>query len=98
MRDLNELLMEVLERGGSDLHITVGVPPMMRLNGRLVALEPESLDAKQTRESIYTVMSEDQRAALERDWEFDFAYSIPGRARFRRAREGSDEVRLSNQT
>ncbi len=83
MRDLNELLLEVLERGGSDLHITVGVPPMMRLNGRLTPLEPGSLTAKETRESVYTMMTEDQRAALERDWEFDFAYSIPGRARFR---------------
>lgn len=83
MQDLNDLLVQVLELGGSDLHITVGVPPMMRLNGRLVPLDGAVLSAADTRASIYGIMSEDQRAALERDWEFDFAYAVAGRARFR---------------
>ena len=83
MHELGDLLLQVLEHGGSDLHITVGVPPMMRLNGRLVPLGDGVLSAADTRAAIYGIMSEDQRAALERDWEFDFAYSVPGRARFR---------------
>ncbi len=83
MQDLNDLLLQVLEQGGSDLHVTVGVPPMMRLNGRLTPLGGPVLSAADTRELIYAILSEDQRSALERDWEFDFAYAVPGRARFR---------------
>lgn len=83
MRDLNELLLEVLERGGSDLHITVGVPPMMRLDGKLVPLGEASLTCSETREAVFSILSQEQRSILEQEWEFDFAYSIPGESRFR---------------
>jgi twitching motility protein PilT len=81
--DLNELLVQVLERGGSDLHVTVGVPPMMRLNGKLLPLETPPLTPSDAKAMVYSVMRDDQREALERRWEFDFAHSIPGKARFR---------------
>ncbi|MDP2182434.1 MAG: type IV pilus twitching motility protein PilT [Actinomycetota bacterium] len=84
MRDVNELLRVVMERGGSDLHITVGVPPMIRLNGRLMPIEGEPcLTPDMTREAVFSIMSQDRRAALEQNLEHDFAYSIPGEARFR---------------
>ncbi|HEX9094298.1 MAG TPA: type IV pili twitching motility protein PilT, partial [Coriobacteriia bacterium] len=83
MQDLNELLVTVLDRGGSDLHLTVGRPPTMRLNGKLVPLEGPVLLAKDTKEHVYSILTQEQRDALERHWEFDFAHSIPGRARFR---------------
>ncbi len=83
MRDLNDLLLEVLERGGSDLHITVGVPPMMRLNGKLMPLDAETLTSAETRDAVFSILSQEQRAVLEQEWEFDFAYAIPGEARFR---------------
>lgn len=75
--------MDVMERGGSDLHITVGLPPVMRLNGKLVPMSGESLTPKDTKDVLYSIMTQEQREALERNWEFDFAYAIPGRARFR---------------
>lgn len=83
MRDLSELLLEVLERDGSDLHLTVGVPPMMRLDGKLTPMDEAPLTAAETREALYAILSDEQRTALEREWEYDFAYSIPGKARFR---------------
>lgn len=84
MRDVNELLRVVIDRGASDLHITVGVPPMIRLNGALVPIEDEpQLTSEMTREILYSIMSQERRAALEQDLEHDFAYSIPNEARFR---------------
>jgi twitching motility protein PilT len=81
--DINELLVRVLERGGSDLHITVGREPTMRLNGALVELEAPVLTSQDTRELLYAILKQDQREALERNWEYDFAHAIPGKARFR---------------
>jgi twitching motility protein PilT len=81
--DLNDLLVQVLEAGGSDLHITVGMPPVMRLQGKLVPMDGPKLDGAATRALVYAVMRQELRDALERRWELDFAYSIPGRGRFR---------------
>ncbi len=82
--DFAEVLLEVLERNASDLHITVGTPPMVRVRGRLMPMdEYPRLSATDTREIIYSILSNDQRQRLETDWQLDFAYSIPGHARFR---------------
>jgi twitching motility protein PilT len=82
--DFADVLLEVLERRASDLHITAGAPPSVRVRGRLVALDgyPE-LTPTDTREVVYSILNNDQRQRLETDWQIDFAYSIPGRARFR---------------
>jgi twitching motility protein PilT len=82
--DFADVLIEVLERRASDLHISAGAPPMLRLRGRLSKLEgyPE-LTPTDTREVIYSILSNDQRQRLETNWQVDFAYQIPGRARFR---------------
>ncbi|MHB1341754.1 MAG: type IV pilus twitching motility protein PilT [Coriobacteriia bacterium] len=81
--DLNELLMDLIERGGSDLHLAVGMPPVMRINGRLIPSDLPRLSAKETKQLLYAILTEDQRERLEREWEFDFAYALPGAARFR---------------
>jgi twitching motility protein PilT len=81
--DINDLLVTVLDRGASDLHVTVGRPPTMRLNGKLLPLEEPVLLGKDTKELVYAVMTQEQRDALERHWECDFAHAIPGKARFR---------------
>jgi twitching motility protein PilT len=82
--DFADLLLDVLERRASDLHITSGAQPSIRVRGRLIPLEeyPKLLPAD-TREIIYGILTNDQRQRLETDWQIDFAYSIPGRARFR---------------
>jgi twitching motility protein PilT len=81
--DFAEVLLEVMERNASDLHLTPGSPPMMRHHGRLHALDYPSLTPQTTREVIYSILTNDQRQRLETDWQIDLAYSIPGRARFR---------------
>ena len=81
--DLVDILLEVLERDASDLHLTVGSPPIIRINGLLERLDYPRLSANDTRELIYSILSQDQRQRLENEWEIDFSYSVPGRARFR---------------
>jgi len=81
--DLNEMLVQVAERGGSDLHLTVGRPPTTRINGKLYPLDAPMLLPKDTKELLYSIMTQEQRDLLERNWEYDFAHSIMGKARFR---------------
>ena len=82
--DFADLLLEVLQRKASDLHITAGSHPMVRVRGRLVKLEDYPvLTPTDTREVIYSILTNDQRQRLETDWQLDFAYAIPNVARFR---------------
>jgi twitching motility protein PilT len=82
--DFAELLLEVLERRASDLHITAASKPMIRVRGRLVELEDyPTLGPTDTREIVYSILTNDQRQRLETDWQIDFAYAIPNVARFR---------------
>jgi twitching motility protein PilT len=81
--DITDVLLQVLEREASDLHLSVGAPPVVRVNGVLEQLECPRLSANDTRELIYSILSQDQRQRLENDLEMDFSYSVPGRARFR---------------
>jgi twitching motility protein PilT len=82
--DFAQVLLEVIDRRASDLHITAGAPPMVRIRGRLTALEgfPE-LSPVETREVVYSILSNSQRQKFENNWQLDFAYQIPGTARFR---------------
>ena len=81
--DFADVLIEVMERGASDLHLTAGAPPMVRERGKLSALDYPELDGVTVREIVYSILTNDQRQRLETDWQIDLAYSIPGRARFR---------------
>ncbi len=82
--DFAELLMEVVSRRASDLHITAGAHPTVRVRGHLAPLEDyQVLSGTDTREIVYSILNGDQRQRLETDWQLDFAYSIPGHARFR---------------
>ncbi len=82
--DFADILSKVVERNASDLHVTPGVPPMIRLRGSLTPLEGlPRLTPTDTREIVYSILTNDQRKRLETDWQIDLSYSIPGRARFR---------------
>jgi twitching motility protein PilT len=82
--EYSEILLEVVERKASDLHLTAGSPPMLRQRGRLTALDAyPRLTPEDTREFIYSILSTEQRRRLETDLQLDFAYVVPGRARFR---------------
>lgn len=82
--ELDELLLHVLREGGSDLHLTAGAPPTVRLRGEMVAIDGHAdLTAEQLRIALYGVMTERQRKVFEEELELDFAYEVPGHARFR---------------
>ena len=79
-----DLLDLVLERGASDLHLTAGSPPVLRLLGDLVRLdEYPMLTPQSLRTMIYAIVSQRQREKLEQNLELDMSYSVPGKARFR---------------
>jgi twitching motility protein PilT len=82
--DLADLLLDVVARRASDLHLTAGARPTIRVRGRLTALDDYPvLQTEDTREVVYSILNNDQRQRLETDWQLDFAYTIPGKARFR---------------
>jgi twitching motility protein PilT len=81
--ELVDILLEVMERGASDLHLAAGDPPIIRVNGELEPLDAPPLTPADARELVYSILSQDQRQKLENEWDLDFSYSVPGRARFR---------------
>src|SRR5687768_9109163 len=81
--DFADVLLQVMERNASDLHLTAGSQPMIRQHGKLHALDYPVLTPQMTRETIYSILTNDRRQRLETDWQIDLAYSIPGKARFR---------------
>ncbi len=79
-----ELLEAVLETGASDLHLSAGARPAVRVHGHLGQLERYPvLVPNEIQSLIYSILTQRQREALERDRELDCAYTLPGRARFR---------------
>ncbi|HTL22449.1 MAG TPA: PilT/PilU family type 4a pilus ATPase [Mycobacteriales bacterium] len=81
---LTDLLIATLDRGCSDLHLTVGAPPTLRQNGHLEPMEDRAkLTPQSLQKLLYAIMSQKQREKFEAELELDFAYSVPGRARFR---------------
>jgi twitching motility protein PilT len=82
--DFADVLLEMIDRRASDLHITPGAPPTVRVRGRLVRMEGYPvLTPSDTREIVYSILNNAQRQKLENNWQLDFAYAIPGAARFR---------------
>ena len=81
---VDDLLRLMIERNASDLHITVGSPPGLRLRGEITPLEEmRSLTTKDTQTMLMSILSEEQRRRFENELELDFAYSLPGVSRFR---------------
>jgi twitching motility protein PilT len=83
-QNIDALLSELVSRGGSDLHVTVGSHPVVRLHGSLQRLEEfPKLNADDTLHMLYRIMSSEQQKRLETQGQLDMSYSIPGLARFR---------------
>ncbi len=82
--DIRELLTKMIKMGGSDLHIVVGAPPMIRMSGAVTPLDGyPKLTPEDTQEIIYTVMNEDQISEFEEHKECDLSFGIKGVSRFR---------------
>ncbi len=81
---IDELLEQCAALGASDLHITVGSAPVVRVRGKLQALEgAEAFDAETTQGLLYRILSTEQQKKLEIDKQIDLAHDVPGVARFR---------------
>jgi twitching motility protein PilT len=81
--DLIEYLSIAMQAGASDLHLSPGAPPMMRLHGRMTPVTEEVFDALDVRELVLGGLKDTQRAKLEEDWELDFAMEVENLGRFR---------------
>ena len=80
---IEDLMEEVVERGGSDLHVSAGLPPYIRINGKLTPTEYPPLTAEQCQRLIFSMLNNTQRKKLEQTWELDCSYGVRGLARFR---------------
>ena len=81
---IDDLLEQMVARGASDLHVTVGTPPAIRLRGHLERIDGvEPLTAEDTQLLLYRVLNSEQQKQLEIKRQLDFAYAVPGLARFR---------------
>jgi twitching motility protein PilT len=81
---IDELLEQCVALGASDLHVTVGSPPVVRVRGKLEALEGAApLDAETTQALLYRVLNTEQQKRLELERQIDLAHAVPGLARFR---------------
>ena len=80
---LEELLKRAREIGASDLHITVGVPPTYRQNGRLVTFDDNKLLPADTKELVRSMLNDEQWRVFEETGELDLSFSLKGMARFR---------------
>ncbi|MBR4832701.1 MAG: type IV pilus twitching motility protein PilT [Butyrivibrio sp.] len=84
MSKIEEILKEAKERGASDVHITVGLPPKMRINGNLIAMDNyDKMMPADTQEIAEEVTNEKQMQRLEENGQHDMSFSIPGIGRFR---------------
>src|SRR5690554_2024440 len=81
--EFEKLLRLMVEKGGSDLFITAGVPPSMKVNGKVLPVTKNALTPEQTRELVYGAMNDKQRAEFDETHECNFAISARGIGRFR---------------
>ncbi len=81
--NLYDLLKAMLEKGASDLHITTGCPPRMRINGDLTNYEGEPLGAADTKALCYSILTDAQKHKFEENSELDLSFGLKGLSRFR---------------
>ncbi len=82
--DFAEVLQRMVAERASDVHLTAGRPPAIRVRGRITPLEEyPDLTGQDTREIVYSILNSDQRKRFENELQIDLAYMIPGVARFR---------------
>lgn len=83
MVTLRELLEQMIEENASDLHLTVGAPPVVRIDGKLVRLQHDVLTPDMTKKLAYSIMNEKQRQRFEESNELDLSFGIEQMSRFR---------------
>ncbi|MCG8400923.1 MAG: type IV pilus twitching motility protein PilT [Firmicutes bacterium] len=81
--DINSVLAGAVKMQGSDLHLTVGKPPVVRVNGQLVQMDMPGLTPNDIMGLLYPILTAQQKEQLKKELELDFSHSIPGVSRFR---------------
>lgn len=83
MINLRDLLHEMIEKRASDLHITAGLPPQLRVDGQIVSTTHEKLSPEDTLQLTYSVLNEQQQKRFEEEKELDLSFGVKGLSRFR---------------
>lgn len=80
---IEDLMEQLIEMGGSDMHLSAGLPPYFRINGHLTPIGDEPMTSEQCQRLIFSMLNNTQRKNLEQNWELDCSYGVKGLARFR---------------
>jgi twitching motility protein PilT len=81
--NLHQLLKAMVEKGASDMHITAGAPPLLRIDGEVIPLKLAPLTPVDTKQLCYSIMTEEQKIAFEKDNELDLSFGVKNLSRFR---------------
>jgi twitching motility protein PilT len=81
--NLHQLLKAMVEKGASDMHITAGAPPLLRIDGEVIPLKLPPLTPIDTKQLSYSIMTEEQKIAFEKDSELDLSFGVKNLSRFR---------------
>src|SRR5260370_236641 len=80
---LQQLLKVMIDKGASDMHITTGAPPLLRVDGSVLPLSLPALGPIETKHLCYSILTEDQKIAFEKTNELDFSFGVKNLSRFR---------------
>lgn len=83
MATLRDLLQQMIDKKASDLHITAGMPPQLRIDGEITSTEYDVLSPEETLQITYSVLNEEQQKRFEAERELDFSFGVKGLSRFR---------------
>jgi twitching motility protein PilT len=80
---IHQLLKTLVDQGGTDLHVTTNSPPQIRIDGKMIPLQLPPMTASETKQLIYSVLTDAQKGRFEEKLELDFSFGVKGLARFR---------------
>src|SRR2546426_4802196 len=81
--NLHQLLKAMIEKGASDLHVTTGSPPQLRIDGSLVPLKVPAFSPVETKQLCYSILTDAQKHVFEENNELDLSFGVKGLSRFR---------------
>ena len=83
MANMHQLLKTMIEQGASDLHVSTGSPPQIRIDGKMTVLPGQSLSSAETKQLCYSVLTDAQKRKFEEENELDLSFGVKGLSRFR---------------
>jgi twitching motility protein PilT len=83
MHEIDQVLATAIDKGATDIHLQVGLPPMYRVKKQLIAYDTHKLVADQVEKLVFAIMNDHQRKVFQERLDYDFSYGVPGLARFR---------------